>query len=108
MTLLLILSHICFFCILFYYQKKDQNYIGYTTVLTLMFIVSLLITIFIPKIFNEEYKGILLVLIFSNWVFGSVIIYITSQLTLAFDKISKLSRHIAIKELEDRNKNQSS
>jgi hypothetical protein len=104
MTILLIISQLCFLGILFYYQKKEQNYIGYTTVLTLMFSVGLLFTLFIPKLFENENKGVLCLLIFSNWVFGSVIIYITSQLTLAFEKISQLSRHIAIQELEQSKK----
>jgi hypothetical protein len=100
MTILLILSHLCFLGILIYYQKKEKNYIGYTTVLTLMFSISLVLTLFIPQVFESETKGILVVLIISNWIFGSVIIYITSQLTLAFEKISKLSQHIAIEDLE--------
>ena len=104
MIALLILTNLCFLLILFYYQKKDLNYIGYTTVLALLFGAVLVLSCFIWKIFENENKGILFALILSNWIIGSVLIYITSQLTLAFEKISKLSRHIAIAELESKEK----
>lgn len=100
MVVLLFLTYICFFGILIYFQKKDQNYIGYTTVLMLLFGLNLVFALLVPKLFSDEIRGIIYVLILSNWILGSVIIYITSQLTLAFEKISQLSRHIAIKELE--------
>lgn len=39
-------------------------------------------------------------------ILGSLLIYITSQLTLAFQKIQALSQHIAIMELEQQKNKQ--
>ena len=89
---------ISFLFLLFYYQRQDKIYIGYTTVLSLLYITILafIFAIFIFSAQPGEYLNWILILII--WVLGSVTIYMTSQLTLAFEKIHQLSQYIAMKE----------
>lgn len=92
----------CFLMILFYYQKKGLIYIGYTTVLTLMFGIVLLLSLLCYALEMESHRVIFFFLVVLIWILGSVVIYLMSQLTLAFEKIAKLSQHIAIKETEEK------
>ena len=87
-----ILIHLFFLGLLFYYQKKEKIYIGYTTVLCLLFLSIIFIGL-LESVFLEPSPTRLLHL--SLWVLGSVLIYVTSQLTLAFEKITKLSQAMA-------------
>lgn len=91
-----ILIHIFFLGLLFYYQKKEKIYIGYTTVLCLLFLSIIFIGL-LETVFLEPSPTRLLHL--SLWVLGSVLIYVTSQLTLAFEKITKLSQAIAFQNI---------
>lgn len=98
MTLGLILSTCFFLYLLFSYQRQEKIYIGYTTVLSLLFGGCLIISLLCNWIFNKSGTTTMIVLLFL--ILGSLLIYITSQLTLAFQKIQSLSQHIAIMELE--------
>lgn len=96
---LLTLAYVCFLAILFHYQRRGKMYIGYTTVLSLLFLILLGLALISELTFNSR-DGLLLCLILTVWVLGSVLIYLTSQLTLAFDKIRRLAQHMAFRDLE--------
>jgi general stress protein CsbA len=104
MTLGLTLSTLFFLYLLFSYQRQEKIYIGYTTVLSLLFTGCLLISLFSNLLFNKSGTTTMVVLLFL--ILGSLLIYITSQLTLAFQKIQALSQHIAIMELEQQKNKQ--
>lgn len=102
LTLLLILTYLCFLGILFYYQKQEKMYIGYTTVLSMFFCGLLLLPVAaLISGYASSDRVVLLCLVITVWVLGSVLIYLTSQLTLAFRKISDLSQYIALKETKN-------
>lgn len=94
-----------FLAVLFYYQKQDKIYIGYTTVLSLLFTAIIAITLISTGGDSSEnlFPWLLLLII---WVLGTVLIYITSQLTLAFEKIHQLCQHIALKDVQGSEKKQ--
>ena len=94
----IILTQIFFLVLLFYYQKKEKIYIGYTTVLCLCF-CSVIALAILDKLFFTTNANRLLVLCLA--ILGSVLIYVTSQLTLAFEKITKLSQAIALQNLRE-------
>ena len=93
-----ILIHLFFLGLLFYYQKKEKIYIGYTTVLCLLFSTIIFVGI-LETLFWEPSPTRLLHL--SLWVLGSVLIYVTSQLTLAFEKITKLSQAMGLQNINE-------
>jgi len=98
MNLGLLLSTLFFLYLLFDYQRKEKIYIGYTTVLTLLFVGTLIINFFSHLFWGESDA----IIVFIFLILGSLLIYITSQLTLAFEKIQTLSQHIAIMELKNK------
>ena len=100
MTLGLSLSTLFFLCLLFSYQRQEKIYIGYTTVLSLLFSLVLISSVIGSWISSTSMTSTIVVLLFL--ILGSLLIYITSQLTLAFEKIQALSQHIAIMELEQK------
>ena len=94
----IIFTQIFFLGLLFYYQKKEKIYIGYTTVLCLCFSAVIGVAL-LDGIFCTSSPTRLLVLCLA--ILGSVLIYVTSQLTLAFEKITKLSQALALKNLRE-------
>jgi hypothetical protein len=104
MTLGVIIVHIFFLVLLITYQKQDKIYIGYTTVLCILFSSVIGISV-IDVLINDTSSERLLLL--SLWILGSVLIYVVSQLTLAFEKITKLSKAIAMMDLEKQREQQS-
>ncbi len=97
MTLGLILVHTFFLALIFHFQKQDKIYIGYTTVLSLLFCSVITISFIGSSLSSDSETNSLLI---SLWILGSVLIYVMSQLTLAFEKIAKLTKALAFLELE--------
>jgi prolipoprotein diacylglyceryltransferase len=98
--ILFFFTNLVFLLILFYYQQREKIYAGYTTVLGFLF-GALLVFSAVARIFHlgmHSGTAVTVVLILSNWILGSVLIYVTSQLTLAFEKIQQLAQHIALRE----------
>jgi hypothetical protein len=93
----LILIHLFFLGLLFYYQKKEKIYIGYTTVLCIVFIGIIGLALIEYLLLEANPLRYIYLCI---GVLGSLLIYVTSQLTLAFEKISKLSQALAIRDLK--------
>ena len=100
MTLFFIFTQLCFLGILFYYQKKDKIYIGYTTVMTCFFTATIALSLFCSLVGTSSSSTLIWLMLFTLWVLGSILIYLTSQLTLAFEKISQLSQHIGLSEIK--------
>ncbi len=102
LLVLLLLTYTSFLVLLFHYQRREKMYVGYTTVLSLVFLAIMGIVVVAGLLQKESYlKNTLLVcLIITVWVLGSMLIYLMSQLTLAFEKIRQLTQHIAIRETE--------
>jgi hypothetical protein len=94
----IILTQLVFLTLLFYYQKKEKIYIGYTTVLCLCFGSVLVLALLDGLFFNASPTRLLML---SVAILGSVLIYVTSQLTLAFEKITQLSQALALKNLRE-------
>lgn len=97
MTFGIIVVHILFLFLIFHFQKKDKIYIGYTTVLSLLFFAVITFSLIGSFLNSNSEKNSLLI---SLWILGSVLIYVMSQLTLAFEKIAKLTKTLAFLELE--------
>lgn len=96
MTFTLFIALLSFLSLLIHYQKQDKIYIGYTTVLCLLF-GSILTLGLLWNLMCEGGETTFLTLLV--WVLGAVLIYVMHQLTLAFEKIGQLSRHIASREV---------
>jgi hypothetical protein len=108
MLILFVCTQIVFICILLSYQRREKIYVGYTTVLGLLFGAMLALSLAM-RFFNvglKSGKAILVLLILSNWILGSVLIYVTNQLTLAFEKIQQLAQHIALREADHEEKDE--
>ena len=103
MTFGLILVHMFFLFLIFHFQKQDKIYIGYTTVLSLLFCAVITFNIVGSILNSDSEKNSLLI---SLWILGSVLIYVMSQLTLAFEKIAKLTKTLAFLELEKQQNDQ--
>ena len=101
MIILLCAMLLSFLGLLLYYQKQDKIYIGYSTVLALLFVAILALSMVVLAVDAETSGSTLAVLmLLVVWILGGLIIYITSQLTLAFEKINQLAQHIAIREIQ--------
>jgi|SaaInlStandDraft_1057018.scaffolds.fasta_scaffold28038_3 hypothetical protein len=90
MSLSIFIMLASFLWLLFSYQKQSRIYIGYTTVLCLLFGGVFICGLLGPIFFDEWSSHDLLTLLV--WILGGVVIYLTSQLTLAFEKIRHLSQ----------------
>jgi hypothetical protein len=98
MSLTLFIMLVSFFWLLYNYQKQNRIYIGYTTVLSLLF-GGVFICALLGPIFFEDWSShnVLTLLV---WILGGVVIYLTSQLTLAFEKIRHLSQNSGLESVD--------
>lgn len=103
MLILFILLQAAFLALLFYYQRRDKIYVGYTTVLSLLFGSLLLSAVLVglcPHLVKSD-SVLVFFLLLEGGILGALLIYVTSQLTLAFEKIAQLAQFVAFKELDD-------